>query len=230
MNRYLVQVVIIYGPPGSGKGTQAELLARKYNFVHFDTGKYLESLVHDPKLQKSAVIRRERKLFDTGKLNSPPWVLGIVKKATGRVARAGYSIILSGSPRTMFEAFGDKSRRGLLASLAKSYGKKNITIIVLKIRAVTTLKRNGARFVCSVCGLPKLACAKSTRCAFCGGALRKRTLDDPNVIKVRLEEYKNRTSPLLARAKELGFKIFAVDGEPAPYKVHAAIVKRLRLQ
>jgi len=134
------QAVIIYGPPGSGKGTQAELLAKKYNFVHFDTGKYIEATVHDPKLQKNAVIRRERKLFDAGKLNSPPWVLGLVKKAATRIARAGSSIVFSGSPRTLYEALGDKSRTGLFTILDKLYGKKNITILKLTVRPQSAAK------------------------------------------------------------------------------------------
>ncbi len=74
------RAVIIYGPPGSGKGTQAELLAKIYGFVHFDTGRYIENFLRAPGWQKNLVLRRERKLFDTGKLLSPPWVLKIVSE------------------------------------------------------------------------------------------------------------------------------------------------------
>jgi adenylate kinase len=223
------QAVVIYGPPGSGKGTQAELLAKKYNFVHFDTGKYIEATVHDPKLQKNAVIRRERKLFDAGKLNSPPWVLGLVKKAAARIARVGSSIVFSGSPRTLYEALGDKSRAGLFTTLDKLYGKKNITILKLTVRPQTSIKRNSGRLVCSVCGLPILAASKIKNCALCGAPARKRSLDKPAIIKVRLKQYDDRTLPILQKAKKLGLRIAEIDGEPAPYKVFANIVRTLKL-
>ena len=58
------KAIIIYGLPGSGKGTQANLLADKLGLIHFDTGKYLERIVHDPANKKNKIIRRERKNFD----------------------------------------------------------------------------------------------------------------------------------------------------------------------
>ncbi len=224
------QVVIIYGPPGSGKGTQADLLMRKYNFIHFDTGRYIESLVHDPKLRKNPVIRREGKLFDTGILCTPSWVLKVVREAVQKIAKAGYGVIFSGSPRTLFEAFGDKSHKGLFAVLTRFYGKKNINIVRLKIRSQTSIKRNSNRWVCSVCGLPILAASKLRNCSFCSGPAKRRTLDKPEVIKVRLKEYEERTLPIVKEAKKLGIKIMEIDGEPAPYKVHGQIVKRLKLK
>ncbi|MFH0712778.1 MAG: nucleoside monophosphate kinase [Candidatus Jorgensenbacteria bacterium] len=224
------QAVVIYGPPGSGKGTQADLLARKYNFVHFDTGRYIEAVVRDPALQKNPVIRRERKLFDTGILCTPKWVLKIVRDATKRVFDAGYGIVYSGSPRTLFEALGDKGQRGLFAALIGLYGKKNITVLKLCIKSQTSIKRNSNRLVCSVCGLPILAASKLRNCSFCSGPARRRTLDKPEVIKVRLKEYEERTLPLVKEAKKLSIKVKDVNGEPAPYKVHAEIIKKIGLK
>lgn len=224
------RAVVIYGPPGSGKGTQADLLARKYGFIHFDTGRYIESVVHNPALQKSAVIRRERKLFDTGILCTPSWVLKVVREATKKISKAGYSIVYSGSPRTLFEALGDKKNKGLFAELKKLYGGKNINIIRLKVGPKTSIKRNSNRLVCSVCGLPILAASKAKSCSFCAGPARRRTLDKPEVIKVRLREYEERTLPIVKEAKKLGVKIMEINGEPAPYKVHENIVKKLGLK
>ncbi len=224
------QAVIIYGPPGSGKGTQAELLARKYNFSHFDTGRYIEALVHDPRSQKDPVIKREKKLFDTGILNTPSWVLKITREITKKINKADLGIIYSGSPRTMFESFGDNKSQGLLALLVNLYGKKNIFVIKLDVKDSTSVKRNSARWVCSVCGLPVLGRFTHRECAFCGGPLKRRTLDDPKIIKIRLGEYKQRTYPILAKIRKSGFKVLEVNGEPAPYKVHAEIIRKLRLR
>lgn len=222
------QAVIIYGPPGSGKGTQAELLARKFNFIHFDTGRYIESVVRASGWQKSAILRRERHLFDTGKLCDSGWVLKMSKRFAERLSKMGYSIVFSGSLRTLPEAFGSKNN-GLVHALEKLYGKKNVVVVQLLVGVKSSLRRNSHRLVCSVCGLPLLANAKVKQCAFCGGKMRTRSLDAPAVIKVRLKEYHNRTYPIIAGMKKRGFRVVSVNGEPLPYKVHESIVKALHL-
>ncbi|MCP6720394.1 MAG: nucleoside monophosphate kinase [Patescibacteria group bacterium] len=224
------QAVIIYGPPGSGKGTQAELLVRKFSFIHFDTGRYGESLIYAPGAEKNTVLLRERENFETGKLFTPSWTLRIVSQATRRIAKAGFGIVYSGSPRTMFEAFGDKNNKGLLSILIKLYGKKNIIVVELKVKSQTSIERNSKRVVCSVCGLPILASSKNKKCSFCAGPARKRTLDKPEIIKVRLKEYRERTYPILKKMRSLGFRIREINGEPSPYKVYEQVVRRLGLR
>lgn len=223
------QAVILYGPPGSGKGTQAELLARRYGFIHFDTGRFLENVVHAPGAGKNRVLRRERILFDTGKLNTPAWVLKMVAAETRRIAAAGYSIVFSGSPRTLYEGFGERGKNGLYATFIKYYDKRNIHPIWLNIRSQTTLKRNSVRKICAVCGLPKLGKAKISHCPFCEGPFYTRTLDDPKIIKERLKEYRGRTYPVLREFRKRGIRVVKVNGEPAPYKVFASVVKALKL-
>ena len=70
--------VIIYGPPGSGKGTQAQLLAEKFDLIHLDSGRYLREILYNPKFKKNKIIQRERKINEAGKLNTPSWVLKII--------------------------------------------------------------------------------------------------------------------------------------------------------
>ncbi len=224
MNR----AVVIYGPPGSGKGTQAELLARTLGFIHFDTGRFIEGVVHSPEANKNPILKRERKLFDEGSLCTPAWVFRITKEAVRNIARSGYGIVFSGSPRTEFEAFGSKSQKGLLHLLEDLYEKKNITVIRLKASEQSSLKRNSSRLVCSICGLPILAQSKQKQCAFCAGPMQKRTLDDPSVIKVRLKEYKERTLPILEGVKKMKIRVLEINGEPLPYKVFREIQKKLR--
>jgi len=226
------QAIIIYGPPGAGKGTQAELLAKKFNFIHFDTGRYIEGFIRNPEVKKSKILQREKKLFDSGKLCTPSWVLRIVREATKKIHGAGFGIVFSGSPRTMFEAFGDKKNQGLLYFLIKLYGKKNVSVIKLNIRGKTTFNRNSIRKVCSICGLPRLEklAGKSNACVFCAGPMRVRSLDTKEVIKVRLKEYRERTYSILKGARKLGIRIYEINGEPLPYKVHAEIIKKLRLR
>src|SRR3972149_10089402 len=104
--------IIIFGPPGSGKGTQAQLLAEKFNLVHFDSGNYLRQILYDPKNKKSKTIQMERKLNETGKINTPLWVLKIIADKIKKIEKLKKSVVFGGSPRSTFEAFGDKKHKG----------------------------------------------------------------------------------------------------------------------
>jgi adenylate kinase len=225
----MAKAVIIYGPPGSGKGTQADLLARKFNFIHLDTGRYLESLLRSPKAKTDPILKREKANFDSGRLCTPEWVLKITREETERIAKAGYNLVFSGSLRTLFEAFGDKKTKGLTETLIKSFGKNNVSVVLLEVRDATSIKRNSHRVVCSQCGLPKLESVSLPHCPLCAGPMRTRSLDNPEIIKVRLKEYRDRTYPIVAQMKKKGFSISKIDGEPLPYKVSDKVVKALKL-
>ncbi len=223
------RAVIVFGPPGSGKGTQADLLTMQGGFIHFDTGKHIERVVHDPESRKNKIIQRERRNFDTGILCTPSWVLGIVTDQIKRLAASNLSVVFSGSPRTLYEAAGDAKRIGVIEALTRNYGKRNVFVFLLKIKPGSSLARNGSRLVCSVCKRQVLAAARGTRtaCPFCAGKLVRRTLDKPEVIRVRLEEYKSRTKPILKEFRKRGFAVRRIDGEQAPWKVHRDIVRKL---
>ncbi|MDP2695896.1 MAG: nucleoside monophosphate kinase [bacterium] len=224
--------VIFYGPPGAGKGTQANLLTGRKGFTHFDTGRYLEQLVHDPSNKKNRIIQREGKLFDSGALMTPSFVLKVTANKAKEIARAGFNIVFSGSPRTMFEAFGDNKHTGLVRVLEKAYGKQNIYPVFLDIDPNASIKRNKYRMVCSVCATAVLysdALHKHKTCPLCGGKLIKRTVDNPSVFKTRIKEYQERTFPILAGLKKRGYKITKVNGMPLPFKVHASVAKKLKL-
>ncbi|MDP3729654.1 MAG: nucleoside monophosphate kinase [bacterium] len=222
------KIIMIFGPPGSGKGTQANLLAGKLGLIHFDTGRYIEQVVHDSTRKNDAEIQRERKAFDSGKLNSPAWVYKIMVAKTQDLIKSSFGMIFSGSPRTTFEAFTEGKRKGLIEMFEKGYGKENVVPIYLKVRPATSIKRNSNRLVCSVCGLPALANVDHRKgCPVCNGKLHRRTLDVPAVIKVRLKEYDERTKPILEGLKKRGYRIITVNGEQVPYKVFETILARL---
>ncbi len=209
--------VVLYGPPGAGKGTQANLLTHKMDIIHFDTGRLLESVVHDPARQKEKIIRHERKLFDGGKLMTPSFVANEVVREIKRMSKAGISIVFSGSPRTMYEA------QRVYPVLTKLYGKHNVFTFVLEVPSGHSVKRNTARMICSSCGYILLTAFYPVRqakhCPVCGGKFYKRSLDSAKVMKVRLKEYQERTFPIFAYVRKRGYHIFHMDGTPAPYKV-----------
>lgn len=222
--------VIIYGPPGAGKGTQANLLAGRSGFVHFDTGRYLEQFLHDPSNVKNPVVAREKKVFDRGKLISPSFVLKLTGQKTKEISAAGFNLVFSGSPRTMFEAIGDKNNAGLIEILEKEYGKENLYPVFLKIAPEISIQRNKNRLICSICATVMLysdAMHKHKMCPLCGGKLTKRLVDNPAIFKTRIKEYKERTFPILKELKKRGYKIINVNGSPLPYIVHQQILKKL---
>lgn len=216
--------VFIFGTPGAGKGTQANLLSWTKGFIHFDSGKYLRGVLYDPARQKEALIIRERKLNDSGILNTPSWVLKIFKQQAEKIAAAGLSIVYSGSPRTMFEAFGDKKNIGLVPFLSKIYGKKNLRFVFLNVTPEVAAGRNKIRRTCTVCTTPVLGDSPVTSCPVCEGELKIRVDDNPETYKTRLNEYQQRTLPIIAELKRQGFSIYELSGEQKPPEVFKEIL------
>lgn len=219
--------VIIYGPPGSGKGTQANLLAWVKGFIHFDSGKYLRAVLHDPAEQRKKIIRRERALNDGGILNTPSWVLGLFKKETERIYRAGMSIVYSGSPRTIYEAFGDKKNPGLVPFLNERYGKQHVHFFELKMSPATAGSRNLVRQTCTVCGTSILKDSSAEACPICSGELTSRRDDKPGLMKTRIAQYEERTFPIVTRLGKEGYDITVLDAERKPFEIHRHIVRLL---
>lgn len=217
------KAIILMGPPGAGKGTQAELVSDEFGLIHIDTGRYLESLYRDNRMP--AIIRAE---FKRGDIVDPEWVLKIFKEEIEKIGGVGFGIVFSGSPRTTFEAFGSNKHLGLIRSLTKRYGKKNLLIFEIKVPPRTTIERNSKRKVCSVCWKPNLLAKTLRVCPFCGGKLIKRVQDKPHIIRQRLREYKERTEPVIKELSRQGFKITSVDGRPKPSIVFERISKHLK--
>lgn len=218
--------IILYGPPGSGKGTQANLLAAKLSLIHFDTGRFCETLVHDPDLKNNKIVARERKLFDSGILMTPSFVLKEVSKQTQKISKAGWGIVYSGSPRTLYEA------EGLLPVLEKLFSKKGIYVFVLNTPESVSLKRNGDRILCAVCKAPLLTAFYPSKnpkhCPICAGPFYRRTLDDKSIIRVRLKEYKDRTEPIFKLMKKKGYSINRINGTLPPFKVFNQILNKIK--
>lgn len=217
--------IILYGPPGSGKGTQAELLAREFGLVHFDTGRFLESMVHDPARQREKIIRRERRLFDEGYLMTPSFVRKEVLRQIERLYQGGLGVVLSGSPRTLYEA------DSVISLLEKLYGKKNIFVIRFIISDEEVMRRNTARLLCRICKAPLLTKYYPSKtpkyCPVCAGPLYRRTLDKPEAMRLRLTQYRDRTEPVIKVWRKRGYRIHEVDGRLAPYKIFKEVMKRL---
>lgn len=219
--------VVIFGYPGSGKSTQAQMLAEKFGFYHFNTGRFLENLVYDPRFAKHPDIKRERQLFEDGKLMDAEFTIDHIGKRIKELEKGGERIIFSGSPRTLAEAFGTKNhKKGFIDFLEDAYGKNGILYILLKVTPQESLERNSKRLVCSVCQTPLLGKTHAnilSTCPFCGGKLYRRTLDNPKTILVRFKEYEEKTLPIIDQLKKRGVLVHTVPAHAMPYLVFKRI-------
>lgn len=225
-------IVVLLGPPGAGKGTQAELVSEKLNLYYLETSKVLEEKFRDAKEDEYIAIKgtkyfisKEIELWKTGKLCDPPFVAYLVKDKIKKLSKLDKNLVFAGSPRTLYEG------KEIIPFLKKIYGAENIKVIFIKILPEQTLWRNSRRRICELMRHPILyteETAALTRCPLDGSKLLKRTgLDDPETIKVRLKEYGERTIPLLNYFKEENLGIKEVNGDQSVEGVFKEILKYL---
>ena len=226
------KVIIILGPPGSGKGTQSGLLAEKFGLYYFETAKVGEERINQAKKGEYILadgqkyyFENEKKLWKSGKLWSPPFITALVKDKIKELAAKKQNIVFAGSPRTIYE--GEK----LTPLLKKLYGKENITVILIEQSAEASIFRNSHRRICELVRHPILYSKeneKLKKCPLDGSKLiRRKGLDDPETIKTRLKEYKERTLPLIDYFKEEKLLVKKINGSPPPAIVFKNILKTL---
>ena len=226
------QVIMLFGPPGAGKGTQGELLSNKMGLYYFETSKILEREFNNPSKKVFEIdgekfeVLNEKKLWIGGKLCSPPFVSFLVKENIKKLAERGENLLLSGSPRTLGEA------ENLIPLLEELYDLENIKSVLIDIKPGTTVFRNSNRRICELMRHSILYNEETknlTNCPLDGSMLiRRKGLDDPETIKVRLEEYKNRTLPILDFLKKRGIETKKVNGEQSPVNVYNDILDVLK--
>lgn len=226
-------VISVMGAPGSGKGTQAELLAERLNLYYLETAKVGEERIAKAKKReyikiegKKYYFEEQKKLWLTGILWDPPFVARLMQDKIKELFKAGKNLILAGSPRTIYEG------KKLIPFLIKLYGAKNIKIVLLEISTKESIFRNSHRRICKLMRHP-IVYTKETKnlkiCPLDGSQLIKREgLDDPETIGVRLKEYKERTLPLLEYLKKEKITIKKINGFPPPSTVFNNILKALR--
>lgn len=226
-------VIALLGSPGSGKGTQGILLAEKLEYYYFETSKLIEKKVMDANDNEFAEIegekyffKKERDLWKKGILCSPPFVSWLVKEKIKALAKENKGIVLSGSPRTLYEA------ENIMPLIEEFYGQENIKIIEIFISAEASAFRNSHRRICELMRHPILwnqETANLINCPLDGSRLLKREgLDDPETIKVRLKEYEQRTFPLINFFKEKGMEVKKINGEQSPEQVFQDISEAIK--
>lgn len=226
------KVIILLGPPGSGKATQAELLAETLSLYHLETSEIIEKNFATAQKGdfvkiggKKYFISKEKKLRESGKWMSPPLIAFWIKNEIKDLAKRGKGIIFSGSPKTLYEA------KEIVPLLAKLYGISNVILILLKQRSRFSIWRNTHRKICQLMRHSLLYTKETAKLKFCpldGSKLIRREDSKPEIIKSKLNEYKEKTLPIIDYLKGQGIKIKEINGEPSVAKVFKDILKALK--
>jgi adenylate kinase len=233
------QVIILFGPPGAGKGTQSELLSDKMGLYLFETSKILErEFEKAEKLSEESSERfiefdnqkfdilHEKKIWKEGVLCDPPFVTYLVIQEIQKLFDEGKNLILAGSPRTLYE--GEK----IMPFIENLYGKENIKTVLIEISPEVTTWRNTHRRICELVRHSILFTKETellTECPLDGSRLMKREgLDDPDSIKVRLQQYRDRTFPIFEFFKARNIEIKKINGEQDVSSVYEEILKAIQ--
>ncbi|MBE2276984.1 MAG: adenylate kinase [Rhodobacteraceae bacterium] len=214
--------IILLGPPGAGKGTQAKRLEAERNMVQLSTG----DMLREAKSSGTEMGRRVAEIMDKGQLVTDEIVIGLIeeKLEQGAAARDFGGFIFDGFPRTLKQA-------DALEDLMARKGQTLDAVIEMQVDDAALVRRITGRFTCGNCGAVYHDETKPTRvagtCDVCGSTdLRRRADDNEEALKTRLMEYYKKTSPLIGYYYAKG-KLAAVDGLGEMDAVAAAIAKVL---
>jgi adenylate kinase len=188
-------IQILLGPPGVGKGTQAELLAKKYELIPLSTGAILRSSIK----KQTELGKRVSKVMNDGGLVPDELVCSLVEdELSSKKDHKGF--ILDGFPRTLSQAES-------LDKLLLKHKLDNLFIISLKLNPETVIKRTSSRIFCKECNTAYNTVSKPTKifgvCDKCSSTeFYTRDDDKLETVKKRLDQYEKSTSPLIHYYKD----------------------------
>jgi adenylate kinase len=203
--------LIMLGPPGAGKGTQAEHFGRNRGIPKISTGDILREAVH----AGTEIGLRAKAIMDRGELVSDEVMIGIVGERLGRADAQG-GFILDGFPRTVAQA---AALDGLMR------GRDPLIVIEVVVPENELVRRLSTRMICDSCGhnAPLGDGRANEPCPLCGGQLVQRADDSQAVVIERLKVYRANTKPLVDFYS--GRPTFrSINGAQAPDRVAADLV------
>lgn len=211
--------MILVGPPGCGKGTQAKLLEERLSVPHISSGDLLRSAVK----AKTPLGRQAKRFMDRGELVPDTVLLGAVEERLRRSDCAN-GFILDGFPRTVVQA-------DALSSMLASMDTQVDNVTSITVPREELVKRLSGRRTCRDCGAMYHIIydppSNPGMCNKCNGELYQRDDDQEDTIIARLDVYDRQTAPLLAAYRQRGL-LHEVDGVGSPNQVFARIVEQMK--
>jgi adenylate kinase len=207
--------LIMLGPPGAGKGTQADRFARARGIPRISTGEILREAVGEG----TEIGRRAKTIMDRGELVSDDVMIAIVRERIGR-SDALNGFVLDGFPRTVTQATA-------LDDIME--GRGPLIVVDIVVPEAELVRRLSTRMICADCGANADAASPERvadlsartdprRCRICGGQLVQRTDDNAQVVLDRLKVYHAQSEPLVEYYK--GRPTFrSIDGAQPPDRV-----------
>lgn len=210
--------LILFGPPGAGKGTQSQFLIERMGMKQLSTGDLFRAAIKN----QTALGKEAKGYLDAGKLVPDSVTIGLVREELSRLN--GQSFILDGFPRNVPQAEA-------LEVLLKELGLKVGSSLFLEVPMSMLLGRLTGRRTCKSCGAVYHVESKPTRkegvCDNCGGDVVQRPDDKEEVIRTRLETYEASTRPLKDYYKAKG-PFAVIDGTGTSEEVFSRIKKAIQ--
>ena len=200
-------LIVLFGPPGAGKGTQATPVADRLGVPKVATGDVLRAAVRDG----TPLGRQAKAAMERGDLVPDDVILGIMKETLSRPdARTG--AILDGVVRTIPQAAG-------LATMLGELGRRVDAVLVFEVPDEELVRRLSGRTVCEKCQTPYTGREPGESCERCGGRLVRRKDDEPDAVRNRLAVYRTQTAPVLDWYEKNGGRIVSIDAVGTPDEV-----------
>ncbi len=206
--------IILFGPPGAGKGTQADIISSEMNIPTLSTG----AMLREAMKAGTPMGLAAKSAIDAGSLVSDEVVIGIVKDRIAQDDCKG-GFILDGFPRTIPQA-----------EALDAMGTKIDLVLDIEVPDEAIVERMSGRRLCSACGASYHVKFNPSEdgetCDKCGAPLTLRKDDKPEVVQHRLSVYHAETEPLIGYYKNKNLLV-TVDGQQTPAEVTASVKKVL---
>ena len=214
--------LVLLGPPGAGKGTQAEILRERLSLEHLSTGDILRS-----EMKKGSELGQKAKEFvESGQLVPDEIIIGMIRERLKAIPEEKRGFLLDGFPRTVAQAQA-------LDDLLQELGERLTAVIYLRVSWEVVKMRLTGRLICRNCGAiyhrinkpPKI----EMQCDLCGGELYQREDDKEEVIKKRFDVYNQQTAPLVEFYREKKI-LYEINSETSPEDTYRQISEILSLK